>query len=316
MNKSASKARTNIPDLVFKIITGASAISIIVVMVAIAYVLLSKSLPSINEFGLKFLWDKSWNPVLMKFGAASSIYGTLVSTIIAMLLAAPMGLIIALFLVELSHPVIARIVGSALELLAAIPSIIYGMWGLFILVPIMQGQVQPWLQSVFGPLPIFNTLFSGHPMGIGMLTAGIILALMILPFITAVSRDVLEMVPPVLKEAGHGMGATMWEVMRNVSIPYGIRGIVGAMFLGLGRAIGETMAVTFVIGNSHDISASLFSSSNTIASTIALEFGEALGDPMFTSVLIELGLILFLITFVFQVIAQLWINKLKKHERS
>ncbi len=315
MNESRGKARTNIPDLIFRILTAICAITVIVVMLAIAGELFRRSIPSMQEFGWRFLVDKSWNPVTREFGAASSIFGTIVSTILAMLLAAPMGVIIALFLVELSHPILARIVGGAIELLAAIPSIIYGMWGLFVLVPIMQGTVQPWLQNCFGNWPIFNILFAGHPMGIGMLTAGIILALMILPFITAVSRDVLTMVPPVLKEAGHGMGATMWEVTRNVSIPYGIRGIVGAMFLGLGRAIGETMAVTFVIGNSHDLSASMFDGGNSIASAIALEFGEALGDPMFTSVLVELGLILLFITFIFQVIAQLWILKLKKHER-
>jgi len=316
MNKPTTKARTNIPDLIFRTITAICAITIIATMVLIGIELYTKSMPSIGEYGWRFLFDRSWNPVLGKFGAASSIYGTLVSTIIAMVLAAPMGLVIALFLVELSPPVPSRIVGSAIELLAAIPSIIYGMWGLFVLVPIMQRTVQPWLQDVLGDWPIIGILFSGPPLGIGMLTAGVILALMILPFITAVTRDVLNMVPSVLKEAGHGVGATMWEVTRHVSMPYGIRGIVGAMFLGLGRAIGETMAVTFVIGNSHDISASLYSSSNSIASSIALEFGEALGDPMFTSVLIELGLILFVITFIFQVIAQLWIARLKKHERS
>ena len=315
MNKSGEKARTNIADLVFRVITAACAISIILIMLAFAGELFIKAIPSIKEFGWRFLIDNSWNPVAGEFGGAGAIFGTLVSTALAMIIAAPMGIIIALFLVELSHPSFAKIIGGAIELLAAIPSIIYGMWGLFVFVPIMQGTVQPWLQNMFGDWPIFGLLFEGNPMGIGMLTAGIILALMILPFITAVSRDVLTMVPPVLKEAGYGMGATMWEVTRNVSIPYGIRGIVGAMFLGLGRAIGETMAVTFVIGNSHEISASLFSGGNSIASAIALEFGEALGDPMFTSVLIELGLILFVITFLFQIVAQLWIAKLKKHER-
>ena len=313
--KRTGRARTNKPDLVFRLVTGLSAVVAIAVMLAIGGVLFQKSILSIHTFGWRFLVDNSWNPVLSRFGAAGSIYGTLVSTIIAMLLAAPMGLIIALFLVELSHPVFSRIVGGAIELLAAIPSIIFGMWGLFVLVPIMQGHVQPFLQAKLGPIPILGALFSGPPMGIGMLTAGIILALMILPFITAVSREVLGMVPPVLKEAGHGLGGTMWEVTKKVSIPYGIRGIVGAMFLGLGRAIGETMAVTFVIGNAHQISASLYASGNSIASAIALEFGEALGDRLFESVLIELGLILFLITFVFQVAAQMWIARLKKHER-
>lgn len=315
MDKQAVKPKTNKPDMIFRSLSMGGAIAVIAVMVAIAYVLFVNSIPSMKEFGWPFLWDNSWNPVTNKFGAASTIYGTLVSTLIAMLIAAPMGIIIALFLVELSHPLLSKIVGSAIELLAAIPSIIFGMWGLFVFVPVMQTKIEPWLGQYLGGWPIIGLLFSGPPIGIGMLTAGIILALMILPFITAVSRDVLAMVPPVLKEAGHGTGATMWEVTRLISIPYGIRGIVGAMFIGLGRAIGETMAVTFVIGNNHDINASLFASGNSIASTIALEFGEAMNDPMFKSVLIELGLILFAITFVFQVIAQLWINKLKKHER-
>ncbi len=312
MDKSAVKARTNKVDLFFRGLTLLCAIAVILVMLAIGFELFRNSTLSMKEFGLRFLSDQSWNPVTSEFGALSSIYGTIVSTIIAMLIAAPMGIIIALFLTELSHPTLAKVVGGAIELLAAIPSIIFGMWGLFVLVPIMQTKVEPWLQAKLGFLPFFK----GIPMGVDMLTAGIILALMILPFITAFTRDVLNMVPPVLKEAGYGAGATMWEVLKHISIPYGIRGIVGAMFIGLGRAIGETMAVTFVIGNSHKISASLFSSGNSIASTIALEFGEALNDPLFKSVLIELGLILFLITFIFQVIAQLWILQLKKHERS
>jgi len=312
MDETTTKARTNKADLFFNGLTLVCAIAVILVMLAIGIELFRNSTLSMQEFGWKFLTDRSWNPVLKEFGAASSIYGTIVSTIIAMLIAAPMGIIIALFLVELSHPIVSKIVGSAIELLAAIPSIIFGMWGLFVFVPIMQTKVEPWLQSTLGFLP----LFQGIIMGVDFLTAGIILALMILPFVTAVTRDVLNMVPPVLKEAGYGTGATMWEVLKHISIPYGVRGIVGAMFLGLGRAIGETMAVTFVIGNSHEISSSLFSSGNSIASTIALEFGEALNDPLFKSVLIQLGLILFLITFIFQLIAQLWIRQLKKHERS
>ncbi|MCK4720663.1 phosphate ABC transporter permease subunit PstC, partial [bacterium] len=192
MNKSENTSRTNIPDQAFRLLSMAGAISIIIIMLAIATVLLVNSLPSIKEFGWRFLWDNTWNPVAGEFGAASTIYGTLVSTIIAMLIAAPMGVIIALFLVELSHPILAKFVGGAIELLAAIPSIIYGMWGLFVFVPIMQTVVEPWLSRNFGNWPIFNVLFSGPPIGIGMLTAGIILALMILPFITAVSRDVLN----------------------------------------------------------------------------------------------------------------------------
>jgi len=297
-------------DVAFKLTALVSGLVVIAVTLGIGILLLVNSQTSIQHFGLGFLTNASWNPVEENFGALSSIYGTLVSTGIAMLIAAPIGLAIALFLVELSHPVLSRIAGSAIELLAAIPSIIFGMWGLFVFAPLMQQHVQPALGKSLGFLP----LFQGPPMGIGMLTAGIILALMILPYITAVTRDVLQMVPPVLKEAGHGFGATMWEVTKKVSIPYGIRGIVGAMFLGLGRALGETMAVTFVIGNSHRISPSLFESGNSIASSIALEFGEAVQDPLFKSVLIELGLILFIITLIFQVLAHVWLLKLKKNE--
>ncbi|MFH1675412.1 MAG: phosphate ABC transporter permease subunit PstC [bacterium] len=297
-------------DVAFKMAALISGLVVIAVTLGIGILLFWDSRQSIQHFGFGFLTNASWNPVEKNFGAVSSIFGTIVSTGIAMLIAAPVGLTIALFLVELSHPVISRIAGSAIELLAAIPSIIYGMWGLFVLAPLMQQHVQPALGKSLGFLP----LFQGIPMGIGMLTAGIILALMILPYITAVTRDVLLMVPPVLKEAGHGFGATMWEVTKKVSIPYGIRGIVGAMFLGLGRALGETMAVTFIIGNSHRISPSLFESGNSIASSIALEFGEAVQDPLFKSVLIELGLILFVITLIFQAIAHFWLLKLKKNE--
>jgi len=300
----------NTADVFFRLLTGFCGLLIIVLMAAIAIQLIVNSQLSLKEFAWRFFWDQTWNPVTREFGAASSIYGTLVSTAIAMIIAAPLGLLIAMFLVELSHPILSRIVGSAIELLAAIPSIIYGMWGLFVFAPLMQRMVQPALGKTLGFLP----LFQGPPMGIGMLTAGIILALMVLPFITAVTRDVLLMVPPLLKEAGHGFGATMWEVTRRVSLPYGMQGIVGAMFLGLGRAIGETMAVTFVIGNSHRISPSLFESGNTISSAIALEFGEAVQDPLFKSVLIELGLILFAITLVFQILAHLWLVRLKKKE--
>jgi phosphate transport system permease protein len=225
-----------------------------------------------------------------------------------MLFAVPLSFVIALFLVEMAHPLLSGIVGQAIDLLAAIPSIIYGMWGLFILAPFMQDHVQPVLGKYLGFLP----LFKGPPMGIGMFTAGVILALMILPFIAAVMRDVFRMVPPVVKESAYGVGSTTWEVTRKVTMKYGLQGILGGLFLGLGRAIGETMAVTFVIGNSHHISASLFESGNSIASTLANEFAEAVSQPIFNSTLIELGLVLFLVTFAIQVLAQLWLNKVRK----
>ncbi len=217
----------------------------------------------------------------------------------------PIGL--RLFLVELAPPWASRVIGGAIDLLAAVPSIIYGMWGLFIFAPFMADHVQPFLARVGGWTP----LFSGPPMGIGMLTAGIILALMVLPFITAVSRDVFLMVPSIVKESAYGVGATTWEVTRKVTVRYGAKGIMGAVFLGLGRAIGETMAVTFVIGNDHTISPSLFAAGNSIASTLANEFTEA-SEPMYLSSLMELGLVLFLVTFIIQIAAQLWLQRLQK----
>lgn len=278
---------------------------IAVIMAGISEELVRNSHLSIKQFGFRFFVSPKWNPVTQEFGAASSVFGTAVSTAIAVLLAVPLSLAIALLLVELAHPVVSRFVGGAIELLAAIPSIIYGMWGLFVFAPFMAKHVQPALANTLGLLP----LFQGPPMGIGMLTAGIILALMILPFVSAVTRDVLHMVPAVLRESGYGLGATTWEVTRKVSFRYGMSGIVGAVFLGLARALGETMAVTFVIGNDHTMSASLFGAGNTIASTLANEFSEA-SEPMYLSALFELGLALFAITVLFQIVAQLWLRRL------
>ena len=243
--------------------------------------------------------------MLQNFGAASSIFGTLISTLIAMAIAVPLSLAIALFLVELAPPRVSRVVGTLIELLAAMPSIIYGMWGLFVFAPFMAHYVQPWLGQTLGFLP----LFQGPPMGIGMLTAGIILAFMVLPFISAIARDVFQLVPPVVKESAFGMGATTWEVTYKVTIPYGLVGIIGAVFLGLGRALGETMAVTFVIGNAHRISASLFAPGNTIASTLANEFTEAT-TPLYVSSLVALGLVLFVITYLVQVVSQMMLRRM------
>jgi phosphate transport system permease protein len=297
----------NRADQTFRWLTISCAIVIIVVISAIFIQLATHSSKAFQEFGIGFLFTDDWNPVSQQFGAASSIYGTLVSTLIAMVLAVPISLVIALFLVELAPPTLSKIIGGGIELLAAIPSIIYGMWGLFIFAPFMRDHVQPLLGDTLGFLP----LFQGPPMGIGMLTAGIILALMILPFISAVTRDVLQMVPKVIKESAYGVGATTWEVTRKVSLPYGLRGTIGAMFLGLGRAIGETMAVTFVIGNSAAISASLFAPSHTIASTLANEFAEAV-EPLYSSSLIALGFILFVITIAFQAVAHFWLLHVRK----
>lgn len=294
-------------DLVFKTLTGVCAAAVLIIMAGLFYELFRLSGPAIQKFGLSFFTRNEWNPVTQEFGALSSIWGTLVSTAIAMLIAVPLSLVIALFLVELAPPVIAKPVGYAIELLAAIPSIIYGMWGLFVFAPYMAEHVQPFLSERLGFIP----LFSGPPIGIGMFSAGIILALMILPFVSAVMRDVFQMVPPMLKESAFGMGSTTWEVTSKVTMRYGIVGLVGASFLGLGRAIGETMAVTFVIGNDHSLSLGLFNPANTIASTLANEFAEA-SEPLYLSALVELGLVLLLLTFVVQTLAQLWLRSINK----
>ncbi len=294
-------------DAAFKAVTFLSASLVVAILLAILWVLVQNSLPSLKAFGVGFLLDQSWNPVTQRFGALSTIFGTLLSTLIAMALAVPLGLVIALFLVEMAPPWLERLVGGAIELLAAIPSIIYGMWGLFVFAPFMAEHVQPFLKEHGGGLP----LFSGPPMGLGMLTAGVILALMVLPFIASVTRDVFRMVPPVVKESAYGMGSTTWEVTSQVTVRYGIRGVVGATLLGLGRAIGETMAVTFVIGNDHRISASLFAAGNTISSSLANEFAEA-SDTLYVSSLFELGLVLFLITFVVQALGQLLVSRMRR----
>ncbi len=293
-------------DLLFRVVAAACAAVVLLLMAGIMIQLVRYSAPSLHYFGLGFLFSDAWNPVTGEYGAASSILGTLVSTAIAMLLAVPTSFFIALFLAELAPAPISKVTGYAIELLAAIPSIIYGMWGLFVFAPFMAEHVQPFLANHFSFLP----LFQGPPMGIGMLTAGIILALMILPFISAVMRDVFTMVPTVVKEAGYGVGGSMWEVTRYVTIPYGLSGILGASFLGLGRALGETMAVTFVIGNKHAISVSLFAAGNTIASTLANEFAEA-SEPLYVSSLVELGLILFAITLVIQLITHFWLKQIR-----
>jgi phosphate transport system permease protein len=253
--------------------------------------------PAFAKFGVGFLFSESWNPVKENFGALAPIYGTLVTSVIAMLIGVPISIGIAIFLTEICPMWLRRPIGIAIELLAGIPSIIYGIWGLFVFSPFMQQHVQPALIAVFGHIPLLSDLFAGPPYGIGILTASLILAIMILPFITAVTRDVFETVPPVLKEAAYGLGCTTWEVVRNVMLPYTRVGVVGGIMLGLGRALGETMAVTFVIGNAHRIHASILGPGTTISATIANEFTEAVGD-LYTSSLVALGFILFVITFI------------------
>ncbi len=308
MKKKEAGSAVPYPDRIFKMLAFGSAFLIIALMGFLFIQLFYHSIPTIQKFGLAFFWSKRWDPVNLEFGALSSIYGTLVTSIIAMVIAVPLSFVIALFLVEIAGPKLRGIVSQALDLLAAIPSIIYGMWGLFIFAPFMQDHVQPFLGKYFGFLPFFK----GTPMGIGMLTSGLILALMILPFISAVMRDVFQMVPPVVKESAYGVGSTTWEVSCHVTMKYGLQGMLGAVFLGLGRAIGETMAVTFVIGNGYTVNASLFDPATTIASTLASQFSEAVSQPVFKSTLMELGLVLFIVTFGIQLAAQWWLNRIRK----
>jgi len=289
--------RLRLGDAAFRHLTRAAAVAVLVLLSGVIIALIDGSLPAVRTFGLGFLVSERWNPVTEKFGAMAPIYGTLVTSFIAMLIAVPVGLMIAFFLTELCPQWLRRPIGIAIELLAGIPSIIYGIWGLFVFAPFLQGTLQPFLIKTLGNVPFIAPLFSGPPYGIGMLTAGLILTIMVLPFVTSISRDVFEAVPAVLKEAAYGVGCTTWEVVRYVVLPYARVGVIGGVMLGLGRALGETMAVTFVIGNAHRISASLLAPATTISATIANEFTEAVGD-LYTSALIALGLILFAITFI------------------
>lgn len=265
---------------------------------------------ALQAFGFGFLVSGEWNPVTERFGALVPIYGTLVSSLIALLIAVPISFGIALFLTEVAPEWLRRPVGTAIELLAAIPSIIYGMWGLFVFAPVMGDYVEPWLQERLGDAAVIGPLFQGAPFGIGMLPAGIILGIMIIPFIAAIMRDVFLVTPKFLKESAYAVGATTWEVVWHVVLPYTRVAAVGGIFLGLGRALGETMAVTFVIGNAHRLSASLFAPGNSIASTLANEFTEAVGD-VHTSALIALGLVLFMITFVVLAVAKVLLMRLE-----
>jgi phosphate transport system permease protein len=303
--------RLRLGDAGFRHLTRAAAIGVLLLLGGVIVSLVAGSLPAIRTFGFGFLVSERWNPVTDNFGALPAIYGTVVTSFIAMLIAVPVGLLIAFFLTELCPPWLRRPIGIAIELLAGIPSIIYGIWGLFVFAPFLQGTLQPFLINTLGNIPQIGSLFAGPPYGIGMLTAGLILAIMVLPFVTSISRDVFEAVPTVLKEAAYGVGCTTWEVVRNVVLPYARVGVIGGIMLGLGRALGETMAVTFVIGNAHRISASLLAPGTTISATIANEFTEAVGD-LYTSALIELGLILFVITFIVLALARYMLMRIER----
>ncbi len=299
--------------MLFRNLTRISAFGVLGLLAAVIISLIVGSMPAIHAFGFGFLTSSEWNPVSEQFGALVPIIGTLVTSGIALLIAIPVSFGIALFLTELSPRILRRPLGIAIELLAGIPSIIYGIWGLFVFAPFFADHMEPWINQHIGTLPVLGPFFSGPPMGIGILTAGIILAIMVIPFIASVMRDVFEVVPTLLKESAYGVGATTWEVMWNVVLPYTKIGVVGGIMLGLGRALGETMAVTFVIGNAHELSRSLLMPGNSIASALANEFTEAVGD-LYTSSLIELGLILFFITFVVLSMARFLLYRLAKRE--
>ena len=284
-------------DHAFRLAAGGAAVLVLVVLAAIAGAMFVGGLPAFRAFGLPFLYGTVWNPVQKQFAAGVAIYGTLVTSLLAMLIAVPVSFGIAVFLTEVAPAWMRGPVATAIELLAGVPSIIFGMWGLFAFVPFMANYVEPWLNDHLGPIPGIGVLFSGPPLGIGMLTAGIILGIMVIPFISAVMRDVFALVPGQLREAAFAVGATRWEVVRKVVLPYTSAAVIGGIFLGLGRALGETMAVTFVLGNAHDLSASLLMPGNSISAAIANEFTEA-DSPLYVSSLIALGFLLFVITFV------------------
>jgi phosphate transport system permease protein len=313
--KEHKRARTfgrfRFSDASFRICTLLAVVLVLALLGGVIVALFLGSLPAMQAFGFGFFVTEVWNPVTDKYGALAPIYGTVVTSLIAMVIAVPAGIGSAIFLTELCPIPLRRPIGIAIELLAAIPSIIYGLWGLFFLAPFLQQYVQPGLIAAFGNFPVLSFLFAGPPYGIGILTAGFILAIMVLPFITSISRDVFATVPPVLKEAGYGLGCTKWEVTSNVVLPYTRIGVIGGIMLGLGRALGETMAVTFVIGNAHRISGSLLAPGTTISASIANEFTEAVGD-LYTSALIELGLILFIITFIVLAISRIMLMRIEQ----
>ena len=302
-------------DTVFRLGTAFFALVVLVLLGAVIVALVDGALPALKQFGLGFLVTEEWNPATDEYGALAPIYGTLVTSAIALLIGVPLSFGIALFITELCPPWLKRPVGTAIELLAGIPSIIYGIWGLFVFAPFLQERVQPLIIDTLGELPGIGWLFGGPPLGIGVFTAGLILAIMVLPFVTSVMRDVFETVPPMVKESAYGLGATTWEVMWSIVLPYTRVGVVGGVMLGLGRALGETMAVTFVIGNAHEIHTSLLSPGTTISAALANEFTEATTE-LYLSSLIALGLILFVITFGVLVLAKLLLLRLQKRQGS
>jgi len=301
----SSRSRRSAGDVIFAAAARSLGCFVLLLLGAIILSLFVGGLPSFRAFGFGFLWDVSWDPVKQHFGAGVPVFGTLVTSLLALVMAVPLAFGIAFYLTEVAPDWFRRPVGIAVELLAAVPSIIYGMWGFFVIVPIMGQYVMPFLGDTFADWPILGTLFGGAPFGTGILTAAMVLAVMVIPFIAATMRDVFMTVPPVFKESAYGVGCTTWEVMRSIVIPYTRVSVVGGIMLGLGRALGETMAVTFVIGNANRIASSLFDPGNTIASIVALEFPESPAGSLKLSSLLALGFILFVISFIVLAISRM-----------
>jgi len=312
---AARKPRPGIGVFIFRHLTFLFALLVALILGGVLAALVQGAWPALHAFGFSFLYTSAWNPVTDKFGALAPIYGTLVTSTIAMVVGIPVAFGVAVFVTEISPIWLKRPLSTLIELLAAIPSIIYGIWGLFVFAPFVQEHIQPAIIDTFGWLPGIGGLFAGPPLGIGVLTAGFILAIMVLPFISSIMRDVFETVPPMLKESAYGLGATRSEVVWRIVLPFTRIGVVGGVMLGLGRALGETMAVTFVIGNAHRISLSILQPGTTISASLANEFTEAVGD-LYVSSLIALGFILFVITFIVLAIAKLLLLRLQKQAGS
>ena len=315
MRVRAGARRSAVPDIAFRALTVIFALVVLLLLGGVLATLIAGALPALAAFGPGFLVTNVWNPVTEKFGALAPIYGTLVTSAIAMLIAIPVAFGIALFITELCPIRLKRPLATMIELLAAIPSIIYGIWGLFVLAPFVQDYIEPALIGSLGEVPGLGLLFAGPPLGIGVLTAGFILAVMVLPLISSIMRDVFLTVPPVLKESAYALGATTAEVAWQVVLPYARIGVVGGILLGLGRALGETMAVTFVIGNSYHVHLSILQPGTTISAALANEFTEAVGD-LYLSSLVALGLILFVITFIVLALARLLMSRLQQQAGS
>lgn len=304
---------SSLGDTIFSGACTAAGAFVLLLLGGIIIELFLGGLPAFRQFGVPFIWSTEWDPVKEVFGAGVSIYGTIVTAVLAIVLAVPVAFGVAFFLTELCPPALRRPIGTAVELLAAVPSIIYGMWGFFVIAPLMSQHVQPVMIDTLGELPLIGALFQGPPFGTGIFTAALILAIMILPFIAATMRDVFDQVPPVFKESAYGLGSTTWEVMKGVVLPYTRISVAGGIMLGLGRALGETMAVTFVIGNANRISSSLFGPGNTIASVVALEFGESETGSLKLSALLALGFILFVLSFIVLATSRYLLRSRLKH---